>query len=207
MPSNTIFPWPITSSAGKSSSAMVSFCSTSSTPMPLRLSSSAGTRPPVPRSWAPGLGGLVDHDQVGVAHQRTAQREHLLLAAGQHAGLGVLALQQRGNSRTCPRSPSAAFLRCRFARPAAGSGAPSACGKDVAVLGHVADAGGRSRRPSAQHQLRSPLKCTVPALVDQAHDGLTSGGAARAVAAQQATISPGLHPRRTLTPCSTWLLP
>src|SRR5574337_1225768 len=38
------------------------------------------------------FGGLVDHDQVGVAHQRAAQREHLLLAARQHPGLDVAPL-------------------------------------------------------------------------------------------------------------------
>src|SRR5712692_373862 len=37
---------------------------------------------------------LIDHDHVGIAHERSADREHLLLAAGQHARGSVGALPQ-----------------------------------------------------------------------------------------------------------------
>ena len=40
------------------------------------------------------LGGLVDDDQFGVAHQAAAQGQHLLLTTRKHTGLGMLALTQ-----------------------------------------------------------------------------------------------------------------
>src|SRR6516164_5038622 len=35
------------------------------------------------------LGWLIDHDQFGVAHQRSAHRQHLLLTPRHHAGCGI----------------------------------------------------------------------------------------------------------------------
>src|SRR5580658_3335765 len=42
------------------------------------------------------LGRLVDHNEIGIAHQRAADGEHLLLAARQHAGRGIGALAELG---------------------------------------------------------------------------------------------------------------
>jgi hypothetical protein len=64
--------------------AMASFCSISRMEMPrLELLQELADQLDDLRRQA--LGGLVDHDEVRVAHQRAAQGQHLLLAAGQHA--------------------------------------------------------------------------------------------------------------------------
>ena len=85
------------------------------------------------------LGRLVDQDQVGIAHQRAAHRQHLLLAAGQHAGGVVLALAQVGKQpehvverpATELSGPLQAELQVLPHRQRR---------KDLPVLRHVADA-------------------------------------------------------------------
>src|SRR5438132_6441048 len=58
------------------------------------------------------LRGLVDHDQVGLAHQRTANSQHLLLAAGKYTAgcIGALAQQRKQLEgivdRPAPRLPA-----------------------------------------------------------------------------------------------------
>ena len=74
--------------------AIVSFCSMSSTEMPRSLSFFRYCADQLDNLRRQPFGGLVDDDQVGIAHQRAAQGQHLLLAAREHAGLGVLALLQ-----------------------------------------------------------------------------------------------------------------
>ena len=69
------------------------------------------------------LGRLVDHDEVGIAHQRAADRQHLLLAARQHAAgrVGALAQQRKERKRVLATSgrpvPVGPFMpRSRFSR-------------------------------------------------------------------------------------------
>ena len=52
------------------------------------------------------LGGLVEQDQVGVAHQGAGDGEHLLLAAAQASPPLVLALGQAGKEGEDGRSRS-----------------------------------------------------------------------------------------------------
>ena len=62
--------------------------------MPRRAISSSRRRDLLDQLGRQALGRLVDDDEVGVAHQRAAHGEHLLLAARQDAGLIGLALAQ-----------------------------------------------------------------------------------------------------------------
>mmetsp|Transcript_3835 Transcript_3835/g.9332 ORF Transcript_3835/g.9332 Transcript_3835/m.9332 type:complete len:237 (+) Transcript_3835:425-1135(+) len=137
------------------------------------------------------LGGLVDHDQVGVAHQRAAQRQHLLLATREHAGLGVLALLQ---AREHPVHVVEAPARRLGATPLLAQhqvlvdGQP---GEDIAVLRHIAQAQLRDVVGLAADQLgiAEPDRTLG---VDLAHDGLDHGRAAGAVAAEQGDDLAGL---------------
>ena len=85
------------------------------------------------------FGRLVDHDQVGVAHQRAAQRQHLLLAARQHAGRCRWRSFRRGNS---------SYMSSKLQRPTAPARFSAEhqvllhgqARERCAVLGHVAEA-------------------------------------------------------------------
>ena len=139
VPSNTMLPWPMTSARSEICMAMVSFCSISSTEMPLSLSVRRYCAHQLDDLRRQAFGRLVDDDQVGVAHQRAAQRQHLLLAARQHAGLGVLALlQAREHAVHVVEGPAAALARALLAEQQVL--VHRELGEDVAVLGHVADA-------------------------------------------------------------------
>src|SRR3954454_10081044 len=46
--------------------------------------------------WSEALGRLIDNDKIGITHQGTAHRQHLLIAARQHARGIVLALAEIG---------------------------------------------------------------------------------------------------------------
>src|SRR4029434_8187051 len=48
----------------------------------------------VHEQWCETLGRLVHHDEIGIAHQRPADRQHLLLAARENAARRVDALAQ-----------------------------------------------------------------------------------------------------------------
>ena len=76
--------------------AIESFCSTSRMATPRRAISAMRSPTCCTMMRRQPLGRLVDHDEFGVAHQRAANRQHLLLAARQHAGRGVGALAQGG---------------------------------------------------------------------------------------------------------------
>ena len=61
------------------------------------------------------LGRFVDDDEVRVAHEGAAQREHLLLATRHHARFCVLAFLRRGTSGTCRQTTSGYFAVALFA--------------------------------------------------------------------------------------------
>ena len=65
-------------------------------------------------------------------------------------------------------------------------------GEDLAVLGHVANAG-MSDLVGAQPGDALPLEHDLANWLDQPHDGLARGGAAHAVPAEQAYDLAGLH--------------
>src|SRR5437764_714465 len=81
------------------------------------------------------LGGFVDDDQVRVAHERAAQREHLLLAPGQHTRFGVLPLlQAREHAVHVVERPAPLVLRALL--PQHQVLVHRELGEDVAVLRH-----------------------------------------------------------------------
>ena len=58
---------------------------------------------------------LVEHDQPRLAHQAAADRQHLLLAAGQRAGrLAAAARPGAGTARTRARGSASPRARARF---------------------------------------------------------------------------------------------
>jgi hypothetical protein len=184
------------------SSAMVSFCSTSSTEMPRRLSSRRysatsstifGARPSVGSSMMIRSGS-----PISVRHSVS-----ICCSPPDSTPASVCWRSlSRGNMRTCRRTTSAAFAGALLAQHQVLVHRQR--GKDVPALGHIADAQvGDLVGFAAQHLL--PFPDTRALALDQAHDGLGRGRTARAVAPEQATISPSRTSK--FTPCSTWLLP
>src|SRR3984957_17217125 len=130
------------------------------------------------------LGGLVDHDQLRVAHQRAANRQHLLFAAGQHAGRGDGHSGEVGNHFQHVLEPP--FARASGILDAKHQVLPHRqAGEDIAMLRNV-----------AQPEMCDPIAgepCDAAALEldralwrDLAHDRLDRGGTSDAVAPQQA---------------------
>jgi hypothetical protein len=129
------------------------------------------------------FGRLVHHDQMGIAHQRAADGQHLLLAAGEDAAGIVGALPQRGEHREHvvdrPASGAARVLGAEEQILADGER-----GEDVAVLGHVPQTLTRDdvRRQAAD--LLVPEADGAGGL-HVAHDGLDRRRAPDAVAAEE----------------------
>ena len=115
-------PSPSTATRSATASARSTFCSASSTVWPRVLqrrgcvSRTGRSRPArAPRTARP-------EQQAGVGHERTGDREHLLLAAGQRPARWPDRSASRGNSSNTERRPTAAAParpgRCaRFSRP------------------------------------------------------------------------------------------
>src|SRR5439155_7027235 len=130
------------------------------------------------------LGGLVDDNQVRVAHQGAAHREHLLLASRQYAGRIVLARRKIGKQRKhvleFPAPDDAGALQPEFEVLPHGQSR-----KHLAVFRNVADA--------EMGDLVGPQPCNRAALESdlayrrhQSHDGFAGGRAADPVAAEKA---------------------
>src|SRR5581483_6675163 len=130
------------------------------------------------------LGGLVDHDELGIAHQRTADGQHLLLAAGEHARRRVGAGGEIGK-----------HLQHAFEPPFAGSAdvldaeqqilPHREAGEDVAMLRYIAEAAARDPIARQPRDIL-PLEAYRAVRRHLAHDRLHGGGAADAIAAEQA---------------------
>ena len=88
------------------------------------------------------FGGLVEQQQLGIAHQRAADGEHLLLAAGEIAALSVGELgkfrEQREHRVDVPAAGPAGGARRHVEIFPHGE-----LGEDAPVLRHEADAGAR----------------------------------------------------------------
>src|SRR5690348_3355219 len=130
------------------------------------------------------LGRLVDHDQVGVAHQRAAQRQHLLLAAREDARFGVRALlQAREQAVHVVERPARLLGALLLAEQQVLL--DRELGEDVAVLGHVADAAvGDVERALAEDLLVAQADRAFGG--DEPHDRLHRRRAPGAVAPEQA---------------------
>jgi hypothetical protein len=135
------------------------------------------------------LGRLVDHDQLGVAHEGAADGQHLLLAAGEHAARGVGPLakgrEEPEGVLERPAGRRARGLRAAGLHPQDQVLADGQTGEDVPVLRHVAEASAGDRVRGEPGQLL-PLEPDRAAGRDVAHDGLDGGGAADPVAAEEA---------------------
>jgi hypothetical protein len=134
--------------------------------------------------WRQPFGRLVDQDQIGIAHQGAAHRQHLLLAAGEHAGRNVLPCLQIGKQPVHIGETPAAEL--------AGALEPEfeilphrQRRKDLPVFRHIADAAMRDLvGPQAGNVLAPKFHRALPG--DQTHDRLAGGRSADAIAPQQA---------------------
>src|SRR5262249_1420455 len=67
--------------------------------------------------WREALGWLVDHDEIGISHQRSTHGQHLLLAAGQDAAWRVGSLlQQWENAKHVSHGPTNAAIARFFSQ-------------------------------------------------------------------------------------------
>ena len=136
------------------------------------------------------LGRLVHHQQVWIEEQRTRDREHLLLAAGELIAAVVAAL---GEPRKC-------FVdaRNRPSRPVVAGGEAqmlldSERGPEPAALRHVAEADLRDLRRGAADELLAHEPDRSAGHREQADDRLAQSRLAHAVAAderQHAVLDP-----------------
>ena len=129
------------------------------------------------------FGGLVDDDEIGVAHQGAAQREHLLLTARKHTGFVVFTLFEAGKHGEHVVKRPTAVLPIAFLAQLQVL-AHREFRKNLAVLWHIAHAQmGDFIGFFALNGLALPVN--APFALHQAHDGLGGGGTARAVAPEQ----------------------
>ena len=148
------------------------------------------------------LGRLVEDQQLGVGHQRPADRQHLLLAAGELVAHVALALgQARKEAEGALERPGIA------ARGAVGGRrqkvlAHREVGEDLAALGHQAEA---EAGDAEGGQVIDPVALELDdaaARRQQAHDGIHGRRLAHAVAAHQghhlAGIDGELHAEQRL---------
>src|SRR5258708_24027286 len=128
------------------------------------------------------LGGLVEDQQARIGHQRAADGEHLLLAAGELVAVVAMAGLELREERIY------ALERPRAAPPGGGDEvfADGEVGEDLAAFGHQADArlrdavGGQAADPLAIKGDHTRLRR------GDAHDRFDGRGLAHAVAAEQA---------------------
>src|SRR6186713_951536 len=130
------------------------------------------------------FGRLVDHDEIRIAHQRPAGREHLLLAARQHARRRIGTRGEIGEHvEHVLKPPLAGTARVLDAEQEVL--AHRQAREDVAMLRHIAEpetcdlVAGKADDILALEADRAYRR-------DLAHDRLDRGGAADTVAAEQA---------------------
>src|SRR5215471_2735260 len=128
------------------------------------------------------FGRLVDHDQVGIAHQRAADRKHLLLTAREDAGRSVAAIAQGGKQLIGVLHAPARRIAVRLdAELEILLGRERA--EDVAIFRHISDAKlGDLERSQAADRLAFECDRALPPHV--AHDGLQCRRASDAVASE-----------------------
>ncbi len=132
-------------------------------------------------------GGLVQHQHGGVAHQRTAHGQHLLLAAGHGAGQLLAALLQAG------KQLKHLFLVGGDGGGQAGCKPPMSRFSSTVMCRKTWRPSGTCARPAstilwARHALDALRPCTGRRRVlgcEQAGNGLQGGGLTRTVGADQ----------------------
>ena len=138
---------------------------------------------------------LIEQQQLGVAHQRARDRQHLLLAARQNAAHAVAQLAELRKE-----------LRHAVRRPAPGAVGRAGSdlevlphrelGEDAPVLRHVADAAARQPVGRGAGDVLALEAHVALRGRRQAHDRAHGGGLADAVAAEQADALAGLDVER-----------
>jgi hypothetical protein len=129
---------------------------------------------------------LVDQDHARVAEQRAANGQHLLLAAREHARLGLAALPEMGKVGVhlirCPQGRTGP----RGLHADAHVLVDRQVGEDLALLGHIGEAGARDPERPAPREIDAVQPHGARARSDQAHDRLQRRRSARAIAPEQA---------------------
>ena len=182
---------------GRAPAAM--FCSTSSMVTPARFSSASVRKIVLHDERREAERGLVEEQQLRPRHQRAGERQHLLLAAGQRAGLLVHALAQDREEvvdALAVLGDAGAVAHARRRR-AAGSPPRSGEPKTRRPSGQWATPS-RTMRDGGSRSMRSPAKRIAPAR------GRISPEMVRSVvllpaplAPSSATTSPGATARLT----------
>ena len=179
------------------SSARCTNCSMSRIESPARLSSRRPGEDLVDHQWGQSQAEFVDEQQLWVAHQRSGDREHLLLAAGQRSrGLLLPLGQAREQLDRRSASRSSTILARRRASPTprgAGCPARSSRGRPAVPRGRGPARRAR-RRPGRGRRCGAPSTLTVPAA------GRTRPVRPRSVEVLPAPLGPS---RATISPRST----
>ena len=131
------------------------------------------------------LGRFVHHDQVRVAHQRPANRQHLLLTARKHRGFHIgtfrQVLEKGEHVRHGPAALPVLLAGLQAENEILPGGQPR---KDVAILGNVANPKSGDLERLAPGDLRTPERDrTLRGHI--AHDRFAGGRAPDPIAAQQ----------------------
>src|SRR4029077_9601806 len=136
---------------------------------------------------------LIDHDQFGVTHQRTAHRQHLLLAARHDAGSGIRARREvREHLQHIVEPPFAGLARVLYAEHQVLTYREA--WKNIAVLRNVSKAemgDAKARKPGDV----SPLEPDGSLRGYLAHDRLDRRRTSNTVPAQQAYDFAGIDPQ------------
>ena len=137
------------------------------------------------------LGRLVNHDQFGIAHQAAADGQHLLFAAGEHAGLAVGAARKIGkHGEEIGKFPLPLAARVLHAEHQVLPHCQRR--KNIAVLGHIAKPGAGDGVVGQAGEF-TPLETDRALRRDLAHNGLERRRTPRAIAAKQADYFALLH--------------
>ena len=148
-------PRPTSSTTARSAtaSAIAAFCSTSTTVTPRRLISAITSRELLDDPRREAERGLVEQQHARAGHQRAADREHLLLAAGEQAGaLGPALAQDREqlvDARPGRRAPA-----CRAPRARRRAGSPRRSGRRRCAAPRGPGRGRRGRCPRGRAPTR-----------------------------------------------------
>jgi hypothetical protein len=146
--------------------------------------------------WRQALRRLVEQQELGIAHQRAGDGQHLLLAAGQHAAAAVADLGQVGKERE--------HLLLAPGRAAVGADAAGdieilphrELGEDAPVFRHEADAEPTDAVRAHMGDVAALPHHTSAAGRREAHDRAHGRGLAHAIAPDQGDAFAGVYLQR-----------
>ena len=163
-PDSDTSPTSRTKAGSATPRAMVAFCSTSRTDGALAVDLADHLADLADDARREAQRGLVEEQQLRAGHQAAADRQHLLLAAGEQAGRAARA-GRRGPGTARRRALCAA--PCARPVPAAQAAGPEVLlhrepGEDAPSLRHLDQADARRSGPGPGRRGRSPPKVTRP---------------------------------------------